>query len=75
MKAEKLAAILTKRYTGRDVLIYDTDTEEFIDLEPEDITPGFTDGPDSAGVHDVVLFDTDDEDTEGLSKAVILWKS
>lgn len=75
MKAEKLAALLTKRYHGRDVLVYDTDTQEFIDLEPEDVTPAFADEADSLGVRDVVIFDSDDDDTDGLDKAVILWKS
>lgn len=75
MKSEKLAAILTKRYPGREVLVYDTDTEEFIDLEPEDITPAYVDEADTLGVRDMVIFDTDDEDTDGLDKAVVLWKS
>lgn len=76
MKAEKLASILTKRYPGREVLVYDTETDEFFDLEPEDLTPGFADKADTLGAHDVVLYDeTEEEDNEGLSKVVILWKS
>jgi hypothetical protein len=75
MKAEKLAAILTKRHAGKEVLVYDTQTSEFISLEPEDVTPAFTSGGDTLGVHDLVVFEDDDEDSDGLAKAVVLWKS
>lgn len=76
MKTEKLIAIL-KKYPGHEVLVHDSEADEYSDLEPEDVSLAYVDEPDSAGVHDVVVLheDADDEDLDDLNKAVILWNS